>query len=308
MIAIARKEDSEGQTSPIGTGWTWLAILAAVPVTAAILCVSPEMTGWGRMWLLAVAIYLGCKWLTWIGCGVPSTLSRSLAYWLAWPGLDATAFLSTAPQRDIAPPKASEWFWAGAKMMVGMSLLGMATGLAELPNKLAVGWLGMVGMILLLHFGLFHLLSCWWRSRGVDAPPLMNAPLLARSVSEFWGRRWNGAFRDLTHRFLFRTLAVRIGAAWAVMIGFLFSGLVHDMVISYPAGGGYGWPTAYFLLQGSAILLERSWLGKRASLHRGWQGRAFAAVVLVAPIAWLFHHWFVENIIVPMLLVWKEIG
>ncbi|MCC9626913.1 membrane bound O-acyl transferase family-domain-containing protein [Blastopirellula sp. JC732] len=189
-----------------------------------------------------------------------------------------------------------------------MSLLGMATGLAELPNKLAVGWLGMVGMILLLHFGLFHLLSCWWRSRGVDAPPLMNAPLLARSVSEFWGRRWNGAFRDLTHRFLFRTLAVRIGAAWAVMIGFLFSGLVHDMVISYPAGGGYGWPTAYFLLQGSAILLERSWLGKRASLHRGWQGRAFAAVVLVAPIAWLFHHWFVENIIVPMLLVWKEIG
>lgn len=287
-------------------------LLTPLPTVAVLLFAPAEMPAWGRMWLLAVAIYLGCKWLTWRDCAVRSTFARNLAYWLCWPGLDAPAFLAIGDESKIAAPTASEWISAAAKTTVGALLLSVAirlvTRLAILPARLIVGWLGMLGLILLLHFGLFHLLSCWWRSRGVSAAPLMNRPLSARSVSDFWGRRWNSAFRDLTHRFLFRPLAGRIGPVWAVMIGFLFSGLVHDFVISYPAGGGYGWPTAYFLLQGSAIVLERSSLGKRASLHRGWRGRAFAAVVLVAPITWLFHRWFVDNVIGPMLLALREVG
>ena len=27
----------------------------------------------------------------------------------------------------------------------------------------------MIGLVLILHFGAFHLLSCWWRGRGVEA-------------------------------------------------------------------------------------------------------------------------------------------
>jgi D-alanyl-lipoteichoic acid acyltransferase DltB (MBOAT superfamily) len=70
----------------------------------------------------------------------------------------------------------------------------------------AIGWIGMIGLLLILHFGVFHLTSCWWRSVGVEARPLMNRPQAATSLSKFWGRRWNTAFRDLIHRFLFRRL------------------------------------------------------------------------------------------------------
>src|SRR5206468_39151 len=122
------------------------------------------------------------------------------------------------------------------------------------------------GLVFMLHFGIFHLLSWFWRSRGYNAKPLMNWPILATSVADFWGRRWNTAFRDITHRYLFRPLQKSWGPRAAVLGGFGVSGLIHELVISVPAGGGYGLPTLYFLLQGCALLAERSRLGKAIGL------------------------------------------
>ncbi len=116
----------------------------------------------------------------------------------------------------------------------------------------------MVGLIMMLHFGLFALLALAWQRLGRQAPPLMRQPLLASSPSDFWGRRWNTAFHDLVATCLLPPLRRRFGLAGATMLIFVFSGLVHDLVISVPAGGGYGLPTLYFVLQGGAILLERS--------------------------------------------------
>ena len=129
----------------------------------------------------------------------------------------------------------------------------------------------------------------------------MNAPILASSVSDFWGKRWNTAFRDLTHRFLFRPLAARLGPRGSILAGFLCSGLVHDAVISVPAGGGYGLPTAYFLIQAVALLFERSALGRRLGLMRGYRGWLFTMTVLLAPAAWLFHPPFVRHVILPFM-------
>jgi alginate O-acetyltransferase complex protein AlgI len=164
-----------------------------------------------------------------------------------------------------------------------------------------VGWIGMVATVLTLHFGLFHLLSCAWRLVGVNARPLMDHPLRSESVTEFWGRRWNTAFRDLTHRFLFRPLMPWLGARGAIVGGFLFSGLVHDVVISLPARGGYGGPTVFFAFQALAMLFERSALGRRYGLGRGRAGRIFTAAVLLIPLYVLFHPAFVERIMVPFM-------
>jgi D-alanyl-lipoteichoic acid acyltransferase DltB (MBOAT superfamily) len=152
-----------------------------------------------------------------------------------------------------------------------------------------------------LHFGTFQLLSCAWRTLGIEARPLMIQPLRSRSLSEFWGRRWNTAFRDLTHRFLYRPLIRTIGLKAGIAGGFLFSGLVHDLVISVPAGGGYGGPTLFFAVQGAGILLERSGSAQAIGMSRGRFGHVFVLLFVILPAPILFHPPFVYNVVIPFM-------
>jgi hypothetical protein len=254
------------------------------------------------MWLLAFVIFCGCKWLTWRRTprvGVPAW--RHLGYLVAWPGLDAPAFLRIDSDRPVRSPATTEWLFALAKFSLGLGTLYGGARLVPAEYPYLVGWVGMVGVVLALHFGLFHLLSCFWRTLGVEAKPLMNWPLAATSLSDFWGRRWNTAFRDLTHRFLFRPLMTRLGPSGAVFAGFVFSGLVHEAVISWPAGGGWGGPTLFFLLQGVGILVERSAWGRSLGLGEGGRGWLFAMLLLLLPVPLLFHPPFVVGVIVPFL-------
>jgi hypothetical protein len=251
------------------------------------------------MWVLAIAIFTGCKWLTWRRTPAPGALvGRHLGYLLAWPGLDAVAFLTGVARQRPAP---AEWLFALSKLALGVAILWLLVPVLPRESPLLRGWVGMVGLIFLLHFGSFHLLSCAWRTAGVDARPLMDWPAKSTSLSEFWGRRWNTAFRDLTYRFLFKPLTARLGPRWGLAAGFLFSGLVHDVVISWPAGGGWGGPTLYFALQGIGLIAERSRAGRRFGLGRGWRGWVFAMLVVVGPAYWLFHPLFVVNVVNPFL-------
>jgi D-alanyl-lipoteichoic acid acyltransferase DltB (MBOAT superfamily) len=161
--------------------------------------------------------------------------------------------------------------------------------------------MAMAGLIFVLHFGVFKLLSASWRAKRVDAPPLMDFPLAARSLGEFWGRRWNTGFSVPARRLLFEPMRRKAGPALALLLVFLVSGIVHELAISVPARGGYGLPTLYFLFQAAAILLERSALGKRLRVGEGIRGRVFALVCAAAPAFWLFHPPFVERVILPFL-------
>ena len=164
---------------------------------------------------------------------------------------------------------------------MGVGLLYGAARFVAAESLCWSGWVGMIGVVMILHFGSFHLLSCAWRRLGVQARPLMDAPLRSTSLSEFWGRRWNTAFRDLTHRFLFRPLRRALGARGAIFAGFLFSGFVHDAVISWPASGGYGGPTLFFLFQALGMMAERSRWGRRLGLGSGARGWCFTMGTLL---------------------------
>jgi D-alanyl-lipoteichoic acid acyltransferase DltB (MBOAT superfamily) len=186
-------------------------------------------------------------------------------------------------------------------MTLGLWLLLFAAPPLRHAWPLAAAWLAMLGVVSVLHFGFAHLLSLVWRAAGISAAPIMHKPLLASSLADFWGRRWNLAFRDLAHQFMFRPLVGRVGPASALMAVFFASGLVHDAVISLTARGGYGLPTLYFLVQGVAVLFQRNRLGRRLGLGGGFRGWLFAVAVVVGPVGLLFHPPFIHHVVLPIL-------
>ena len=283
---------------PAWCGWPPVLVLPL----AVLLLTPASWPPWALTWLLAFAIFTAVKWLTWRRTPAPAApLWRHVAYLIAWPGLDAAAFLNPEPLPANMRPSADEWARAARNLLAGAALFWGLARLVPPAFPLLTGWMGLVGLALMLHFGSLQLLSCIWRALGVDARPLMRRPTASVSVSEFWGRRWNTAFRDLAHRFLFLPLTARLGPRWGLFAGFLFSGLVHDLVISVPAGAGYGLPTLFFLIQAMAITLERSRFGRSLGLGRGWRGWLFTAFVLIVPACLLFHPWFVARVVVPFM-------
>jgi len=332
-------------------------VLFTLPVLA--LLARNYVAPWQFMWLMAGAIFLGCKWLTFWRTRrqiVRVRIGRVLGYFFLWPGMDAERFLRPHLRKDLTalssqllreparelrearkqklvsraseelsgkmPDRAGRMPALPIASPIGKTLLGVVLlfGVARIaPQLLLAGWIGMIGIILILHFGLFHLLAIGWRTARIDVEPIMDAPLCSKSVSEFWSRRWNVAFNRLAFDFVFRPLARRRGrrsssdatkrsrgsstlplrgaTRIATLAAFLFSGLIHELVISLPAGAGYGLPTAYFLLQGIGILTERM-------LPR-IRGRIFTIVITAVPAFWLFHPPFVRNVILPFM---KAIG
>jgi len=280
----------------------WHACLPLVLLPLLVLLLFPsEWPRWVFMWTLAVVIFAGCKWLTWRTTSMTRPpLGLTLGYLFAWPGMNADRFL-TNPPTPLPPVNHREWLFAGAKLLAGLLLYFELAGRLPLHWTYLVGWVGMVGLILCLHFGAFHLLSCAWRTARVDAPPLMDWPFAARSLSDFWGARWNTAFRDLTYQFLFRPLTPIVGPRRALLLGFLASGLIHELVITLPAKGGYGGPTLFFLIQGFGILVSRSGTGRRLGIQRGFRGWIYAMTLLALPLPCLFPPSFIHEIILPFM-------
>jgi predicted DCC family thiol-disulfide oxidoreductase YuxK len=274
--------------------------LILLPGLALLVC--NTFPPWIFMWLLAFSIYFGCKWLTWRrALRQTDHVNRffSLGYLFAWVGMDARGFISN--KRDIVSPKMRDWLLATGKVFLGAILVWFVARRFLETQPLVAGWIGMVGIILCLHFGLFQLLALAWQRAGVNAQPIMCEPLRATSLADFWGRRWNVAFHFLANDFAFRPLLRKRGATVATLVVFLFSGLIHDFIISLPARGGYGLPTAYFLIQGVGVIFERTNFGKRLGLGHGWYGWLFTGICTIGPAFWLFHPIFVRNAILPML-------
>lgn len=213
--------------------------------------------------------------------------------------MDADVFLDA--KMRVPPPPFSAWFSAAVKTIFGTILLWVVPRSVPQGQVLLRGWIGMVGLILLLHFGIFQIIALMWRSFGVKAEPIMVAPLRSTSLGEFWGKRWNLGFRQLAHELIFRPLYRNIGTNAAGVLVFVVSGLIHDLVISVPARGGYGLPTLYFLLQVAGTSFERSQAGKRFGLGRGMRGWCFMVTFLLLPIFCLFHPWFVLRVILPFM-------
>ncbi len=158
----------------------------------------------------------------------------------------------------------------------------------------------LAGVSFILHFGILNLSTASWRSLGVDVSELFRAPYKSTSLKEFWGKRWNLAFSEMTALIAYRPLREKVGIEAAVVLSFLLSGVLHEIAISFPVGAGYGLPMIYFVIHAAAMQMESklSFIQRIVS-HRFWS-HVWVMGLLVIPMPLLFHKAFMENVLVPL--------
>ena len=106
----------------------------------------------------------------------------------------------------------------------------------------------------------FEVFSLLFLMAGYSLPLMHRTPIAARSVGEFWSRRWNIIVSAWLHTFIFLPLARHRRASLGVLCAFLVSGLFHGWPILAALGA---WPAfttvAFFVIQGVAVLAEGRW-------------------------------------------------
>jgi alginate O-acetyltransferase complex protein AlgI len=274
-------------------GLAWAIAVAALLLTERI-C-DREPPGF-RMLALCGALLYAMKGVVAVEArragSEPLGIGRWLAFAVGWFGMRPQAFARRAPgkpSRTLAR-RGSILLLAGAGLVA----------LARLPDsRLITTLLLLPGLSLMGHFGLFNLLAAFWRRQGFDVGPLFRAPIAARSLGEFWSRRWNLAFAQMTALAVARPIERRLGRGGALLASFAFSGVLHEIAISWPVRAGFGGPSLYFALHGAATLAEEALL-RRNLWPRGLAGRACTLVLLLLPVPLLFHGPFLRGTMWPL--------
>jgi alginate O-acetyltransferase complex protein AlgI len=259
---------------------------------------------WLWMWFAAFAIFFGFKLLTLIGLDATARQSLSLvrlaAYLFLWPGLRPGVFGQMVGERRLH----SGFLWPNGYLQLMLGVIAIWVVPRWLPTNTPIwlrAWMGMVGFSLFVHFGLFDLLAAMWRTLGVPVEELFSNPWRSVSLTDFWSYRWNRSFSEFCRRLVFWPLARRWGTRWASFAVFVFSGFIHEIMISAPARGGYGGPMMYFIINGLAVQIE-TLSGWQKLTHRlPVLGRLWTMTMVLAPLPLLFHRPFQTQVVLPFL-------
>jgi alginate O-acetyltransferase complex protein AlgI len=231
----------------------------------------------------------------------PLSSARWLGFAALWPGMRPTPFATAG---DAPLPGAPALLVRGfVRLALGLALVVLARlAWAVTGSRFLATALALPGLSFILHFGIFNVVAGAWRRAGVDVHALFRAPLLSRSLAEFWGRRWNLAFSEMTAIGVYRPLSRRVGKPAALVLAFVFSGLLHELAISLPVRAGFGLPLLYFAIHGALMLAERALERAGRPVHRRPAvGRAWTTFWLVAPLPILFHRPFLRGVVWPIL-------
>ena len=248
------------------------------------------------MWALAISVFYNCKWLSLLHHPkAQEGVKYSKTYLFLWIGMDPTPFKEESKGQMRWD---TQYLFGGIlNILLGVALI-MATPLLAEEYWLLQGWVACIGIIFVLHFGVFKLNAWFLRTLGFDVQPIMKLPMATQKISEFWGGRWNKAFNQLVHPFVYTPLKKKFSHKTAILITFLVSGLIHELVISLPAKAGWGFPTMYFLLQALGMNIERN-PSYRKFPH--FTKYVFTFLVIAGPAIILFHPPFMKTVILPFV-------
>lgn len=285
--------------------WAWAFLLAVA--FAAEWC-SRGASAPVRMFAIIVPVFLGMKVVVTAAERGRGPAALGFGPWCAfafgWAGMRPGIF------RALGNPPlehARELLLSGlVRVAAGAALVWGARQAARLPldrtaSILTVSILLLTGYSLILHFGLLRMSAGFWRGFGVEADLLFRNPFASGSLREFWSRRWNIAFSEMTALTVYRPSRRMFGARAGLLASFLFSGILHELAISVPVMTGFGKPLLYFLIQGVAVL------GEAGLASMAWPAAGKAVVSrlwtffwILAPVPLLFHPGFLAGIVWPL--------
>jgi hypothetical protein len=91
------------------------------------------------------------------------------------------------------------------------------------------------------------------RLAGFDTKPIIQNAYASRTVSEFW-QRYNYRMHDWFYRNVFRTTGGWRSPVRSVLLVFLVSGLLHELMFALATSRVTGYQFAFFTIQGPAAL------------------------------------------------------
>jgi hypothetical protein len=104
---------------------------------------------------------------------------------------------------------------------------------------------------------IFGVISLLFEAAGYSSPQLHRHPIAARSVGEFWGRRWNIIVSAWLRTFVFLPIARRNHIGLGIILAFLASGILHGWLILFSVGlWGALSQVLFFVIQGVVVLAE----------------------------------------------------
>lgn len=213
------------------------------------------------------------------------TFGKWFLYCFTWVGMNPEIFF----KKRISPDRSL--LYRGAMFfLIGLTIILTFRFLFDskfTPNGLLFYGLSLVLLIafsMMLHFGLLNISAWVLQCLKYPAYSLFREPLKSESLRDFWGKRWNLAFTEMTSVLIFRPLSKSYSATLALALSFLFSGLLHEVALSFSVDKGYGLPTLYFIIQFLLIVAEEKvWKRK--------PGKVWVIFSLLLPLPLLFNQY-----------------
>jgi hypothetical protein len=284
---------------------SWLLLVAGILIIHLIFLHANPIA---RMLAIIATTFTAMKIIAVAESYKAKKLSLQFKQWLVfatgWAGMRAEPFESLG---QLQLPNAWRMIRFGIiRVIAGSVLILLAHQIVSLHVNpqviyIVVTVLLLVGLSLILHFGLLSISAGTWRLKGVNTYYLFKQPVKAMSLTEFWGKRWNMAFSEMTAVAIFRPLRNKIGNAGALMVAFAFSGLLHELALSVPVNSGYGLPMLYFIIQGVLVLAEKAFIANKAKfLQHRILARLWTLFWVIVPMPLLFHEQFIKQVVWPL--------
>lgn len=290
----------------------WAAWLLVVTFAVIVERVTADEPAGVRMLAIIAALWIGMKTVVCVEYQAAGHAPLPFFAWLGFAGLwfgmrpGVFANRNREPLRDSGRliGRALQWVALGLSFLVLAHLIWQTwrAALGDAASLILVTLLALAGLSMIMHFGVVNVTAGVWRWFGVDCRPIMRTPLAARSLSEFWSRRWNIAFSEMTALAIVRPLTPRIGKKAAVFSAFLASGILHELAISVPVKAGFGLPLLYFALHGALVLAEGAMQRIGRPIDRyGPLAHVWTIGWLLLPLPILFHPYFLSGVVWPLI-------